>query len=303
LKLDATIKGAVQPGPDAPSNLLAAATSTSQIKLTWKDNANDNTGIEIDRSADGVNFTPLKTLGDVTTYTDTGLSAGKKYYYRVLATNGALISDPSNIAIATTQSSSTLISTGSTWKYLDNGSNQGTNWRNASFNDSSWKSGKAQLGYGDGDEKTVVKYGPSGSSKYITTYFRKTFTVSDPSQIASLSARMIRDDGAVVYLNGHEVWRSNMPGGTIGYKTLASAGVTGSDESKWFTSSLSKSWLVAGTNVIAVEIHQNVGNSADISFDFELKAVVSAPALSLAAGMPSLFSTTKLHAGDPGILQ
>src|SRR5947207_11545166 len=54
------------------------------------------------------------------------------------------------------RSTTTLISTGAVWKYLDTGVNQGTNWRSAAFDDSSWSIGAAQLGYGDGDEATVV---------------------------------------------------------------------------------------------------------------------------------------------------
>ena len=75
----------------------------------------------------------------------------------------------------------TLLSYGATWKYLDNGSNQGTAWRETSFNDASWAQGPAQLGYGDGDEATVVSYGPNANQKYITTYFRKTITVTNAS--------------------------------------------------------------------------------------------------------------------------
>ena len=56
-------------------------------------------------------------------------------------------------------STATLVPTGAAWRYLDNGSDQGTAWREPGFNDASWESGNAQLGYGDGDEQTVVSYG------------------------------------------------------------------------------------------------------------------------------------------------
>ena len=52
---------------------------------------------------------------------------------------------------------------GAVWRYLDNGSDQGTAWRAAAFNDTGWKSGAAELGYGDGDEATVVGYGPNST--------------------------------------------------------------------------------------------------------------------------------------------
>jgi hypothetical protein len=289
--------------PAAPSNLIATPLSASQIKLTWIDNADNNTNYIVERSTDGKLFTPLPSIGDVATFTDSGLSSGKKYYYEVRATLGALSSDFSNIASATTHSSLTLIAAGSTWKYLDNGTDQKSGWRATSFNDSTWKSGKAQLGYGDGDEATVVKFGSNSSRKYITTYFRQKFTLKDPTQITSLSAQLIRDDGAAVFLNNHEVWRSNMPTGTIGYRTLATKSITGSDESKWQIASINKSWLLAGTNLIAVEIHQSSPSSPDISFDFKLTGISTPPpALAGAVALGSLFSKTPVDSLAAGIL-
>lgn len=163
----------------------------------------------------------------------------------------------------------TLVPAGATWKYLDNGSNQGTAWRDASFVDSTWASGPAQLGYGDGDEATVVSFGPNSSAKYITTYFRHAFNVTNPAAFTSLNLQLKRDDGAVVYLNGTEVYRSNMPTGTISYTTPASAAAS-DDGGTWLSASLSSSLLVSGANVLAVEIHQSSGTSSDISFDLLL---------------------------------
>src|SRR5262245_32232553 len=91
-----------------------------------------------------------------------------------------------------------LVNKTATWKYLDNGSNQGTAWVQSAFNDSTWSSGPAQLGYGDGDEATVVSYGPNSANKYITTYFRHHFNVVNPTAYVSLSLSVLRDDGAVV---------------------------------------------------------------------------------------------------------
>jgi hypothetical protein len=177
----------------------------------------------------------------------------------------------------------TLLPYGSSWKYLDNGSNQGTAWRSSSFSDAAWSTGNAQLGYGDGDEATVVRYGSSPTYKYVTTYFRKTISVSNPAQFSSLSLGIKRDDGAVVYINGTERYRTNMPTGTISYSTLASADA--SDDGRTAqTVTLSPSILVTGNNVIAVEIHQRTRSSSDISFDLQLNATstsdVTAPLIS-----------------------
>lgn len=167
-----------------------------------------------------------------------------------------------------------LISQGSLWKYLDNGSNQGTAWRASGFNDVAWASGNAQLGYGDGGEATLVSYGPSSTNKYRTTYFRKSFTVSSPSAYSSFTLGLLRDDGAVVYLNGVEVARSNMPTGTISYTKLASTNITGANESIFYNFALSPSAFVSGTNVFAVEVHQVSAGSPDLSFDLKLDAIL-----------------------------
>lgn len=163
-----------------------------------------------------------------------------------------------------------LVPTNATWKYLDNGTNQGTAWRATSFNDSTWPSGPAQLGYGDGDEATTVGFGPDASNKFITTYFRRAFSVANASLFNALTLRLMRDDGAVVYLNGVEVWRTNMPTGTVGHLTLASTAIAGTAESTFVQTAISPSLLVTGTNVIAVELHQSGGTSTDISFDLQL---------------------------------
>jgi secreted PhoX family phosphatase len=162
----------------------------------------------------------------------------------------------------------TLVAAGSTWRYLDDGSNQGTAWRAFGFDDTTWKSGRAPLGYGD-PVTTLVSYGSSSTRKYITTYFRQRFTAG--TRFTSMSLRLRRDDGAVVYLNGVEVARSNMPTGTVSSTTVASSTVGGSSETAFFTFPVSAQ-LYAGTgaNVIAVEIHQRSGSSSDLVFDASL---------------------------------
>jgi hypothetical protein len=177
-----------------------------------------------------------------------------------------------------------LIPVGATWRYLDNGSDQGTAWRATGFADGGWAQGPAELGYGDGAEATVVGCGPSAptcnSGNFVTTYFRKTFTVVDAGSIAALELAMQRDDGAVAYLNGVEVARTNMPASSIAYTTLASTAVSGSGETTFLTFPLSASAVSTGSNVLAVEVHQSGATSSDVSFNASLK-VTSGAALSL----------------------
>lgn len=168
----------------------------------------------------------------------------------------------------------TLVAFGTSWKYLANGSNQGTAWRGTGFSDASWTTGNAQLGYGDGDEATVVSYGPDANNKYATTYFRKVVSIADVNAYANYTFNCRRDDGMVVYVNGTEVWRNNMPTGTIAYNTWASTACS-DDGGTVQTVALSKaaSMLVSGNNTIAVEMHQSGGTSSDLSFDFQLQGL------------------------------
>ncbi len=167
-----------------------------------------------------------------------------------------------------------LVDTGAVWSYLDDGLDPSTQWKEPDFVDGGWAFGPSELGYGDGDEATVVSYGSSASNKHMTTYFRHSFEVVDKSQLASAQIRLIRDDGAVVYLNGSELFRSNMPQGNINYLTPASSNISGGVETEFVYYSLDPDRLINGTNILAVEIHQDVVTSSDISLDLILEAIV-----------------------------
>ncbi|MEO8067171.1 MAG: metallophosphoesterase family protein [Flavobacteriales bacterium] len=172
-----------------------------------------------------------------------------------------------------------LVPLGATWKYLDNGSNQGSAWRASAFNDGTWASGPAQLGYGDGDEATVVSYGPNAASKYITTYFRKTFTIANVSAYPAFLLELLRDDGVIVWVNGVEAMRNNVAEGTIGYTAGTYASVSGLDEVRRYEQLLPAALFVNGNNTIAVEMHQYNGSSSDLSFDLRLTGLDNVPSL------------------------
>lgn len=198
------------------------------------------------------------------------------YVLKLTANDGELqASDDVMVTVSRPAALGTIIPAGSEWKYLDDGSNQETAWRALTFDDSNWKSGKAQLGYGDGDEATVVSYGDDSQRKFITTYFRKTFTVVDVRSVTALTLKVVRDDGIVVYLNGNDqpVMKDNMPEDEPNYQTFASNALGGTDESAWIEKDIAPASLREGTNVLAVEIHQCNLTSSDISFDLQLDAL------------------------------
>jgi hypothetical protein len=187
-----------------------------------------------------------------------------------------MTSAPVTIKVSPFVTTTTLIPRGSFWRYLDDGSNQGAVWRATNFNDNAWASGRARLGYGSDGEVTPLNFGVS-SNKYITYYFRRGFNVSDLSVITNLTYRLLRDDGAVVYLNSNEVYRSNMPGGAITYLTGAFSSVSGGDEQTFYETNTGPTHLRIGTNTLAVEIHQVDGMSSDVGFDLELIATGPPP--------------------------
>lgn len=149
------------------------------------------------------------------------------------------------------------------WRFLDNGTDQGTAWRQPGFDDTGWRSGIGEFGYGDGGERTHVSYGSDPNDKHITTYFRTTFTSTGAPNTASIYMRV--DDGAVVYVNGVEAVRDNMPSGPIGHETLALAR-NGGAESSSRHHPVDPLLLRRGTNTIAVEVRQARADDDDLSF-------------------------------------
>ena len=169
----------------------------------------------------------------------------------------------------------TLVPFGSSWSYNDTGVFPGASWCSPSFRGrlTGWKSGPAKLGYGKGDESTVVSYGDNALNKNITTYFRRTFP-SPNVTLESLTLHVLRDDGVRVYLNGTEILRNNMPLGLITSTTTAVTNLNGfAAEHALATTTVALSNLVAQGNLIAAEVHQAAANSTDLGFDLELTGI------------------------------
>ena len=169
-----------------------------------------------------------------------------------------------------------VIPANTTWRFLASSSAPATSWKNAGFDDHAWSQGMSPLGYNEAklnmDCATVLSYGNDPANRYPASYFRKTFNVINPSVITGLVVNARINDGMVVYLNGNEVLRQNMPAGTINHGTLAAMSFP---TTLWTTNPLPTTWLVQGTNVLAVEVHQATVSSADLIMDLTLTARVS----------------------------
>ena len=156
----------------------------------------------------------------------------KNYFLRTTIGFSLLIS--LTFLSAKSLAQTTIFGVTSSWKYLDDGSNQGTNWRNSTFSDATWKTGNSELGCGDSPVTIMAAY-------KIGYYFRKTISISNPTQFSNFTMKVRRDDGIVVY-----------------------------DGSTIFTATLANSLFTNGNNLIAVEVHNRSTSSSDITFEMQL---------------------------------
>ncbi len=154
----------------------------------------------------------------------------------------------------------TLFQKGSTWNFYDQGSLDGKNWTAAGYIATDWASGTAPIGYGKTQAATQT------TASLPTYYFRKKFTLNEaPQSDATLSLQYVADDGFVIYINGTEAGRYNMPSGNVSYSTYATTYANGNPDEGTLT--LPAELLRQGNNTIAVEVHNNNATSSDILWD------------------------------------
>ncbi|MBT3168628.1 MAG: hypothetical protein HN334_02035, partial [Candidatus Cloacimonetes bacterium] len=158
----------------------------------------------------------------------------------------------------------------SEWKYYDQGDIGDADWKNQSFDDTNWSTGYGEFGF-QLDEPDEPNENTQLTPGYITYYFRKSFEIDNLDAYTNLYIYLLCDDGAVVWLNGEELCRSNMPDDNISYDTYAVDNITSDDddnrETQFQKITVSSSDLNAGENIIAVEVHQHENGMDDLSFD------------------------------------
>lgn len=175
--------------------------------------------------------------------------------------------DPSNNTFSKTvavinEVDNIFFTQGSSWRYWDAPSNPGVLWNTIGFDDSAWSVGMGHMGFGEGDELTELN---SGSVSY---YFRKKIDIPDATQLDEMYMHMIHDDAAVVYINGQEVFRTElMPLGTITHSTAARQSSNSTNENEFYTYKIDPSYFVSGLNTIAVSVRNRSATNADLSFN------------------------------------
>src|ERR1051325_2444637 len=158
--------------------------------------------------------------------------------------------------------------------YEQSGTDLGTAGRARNYDDSAWPAGEglfyATTANLPAPKNTPLTLGPN------TYYFRTSFVYTGAPAILSMSLRHIMDDGIVLYLNGTEISRFNMPGGSISYTNNSSSAILNAVVRTGGAVAITN--LVIGTNVLAAEVHQtsNTNSGIDAVFGAELTAVVEA---------------------------
>jgi len=140
-----------------------------------------------------------------------------------------------------------------------------TQWASLDFDDSDWLPGATGIGYGDGDDATVLS---DMRGNYQSVYMRRRFKVDDPQQLHNLILEMAYDDGYVAYLNGYEVGRSaNME--NRGTPPAFDQGPSQSHEADKAPDTINlrglASFMKSGENVLALQVHNRSLTSSDLS--------------------------------------
>jgi hypothetical protein len=156
------------------------------------------------------------------------------------------------VGVSTTTHALPLVNFGEMWSYWpDSLGDPNVNYTRPSFTPTAlWRSGKTPIGFGDTSLATFL---PVTSTNMVTFYARKVVTLN--GYVVAANGSLLVDDGAVVYVNGVEVFRSNLPLGSLTRVTPATTSVGGADEKKLLTFTIAASRFVLGNNVIAVEVH------------------------------------------------
>ncbi|MBN1672524.1 MAG: DUF4832 domain-containing protein [Kiritimatiellae bacterium] len=293
---DATTASA-QP-PAAPGGLRAVPLSSSTIRLDWTDNADDEDGFRIDRRQSGVTeWVRVATPpADAVTHTDTGLPAETKFYYKIRAYNEGGSSGDSAVVAAITQAHTR-------WLYRKGTADvraAPANWLSAEFDDSAWRPAALPIGYSDTAEE-----GPFGTTlddmrgRYTCVLLRAALIVPGPAQVNRLDLSVRYDDGFVLWINGQEIARVNVPGvsGTVPpFDGIATAAIEPTAWSRALTGAEIPA-LLAGTNVLAVQLFNAAAESSDCLFDGECAAIcepLPAATDADADGMPDAWEAVHL---------
>ncbi len=258
------------PAPPAAPVVTASATGPSSVKLTWPTQADATGGFIVKRGGTQVGSTlPAGT----TSFDDTGLTQGTTYSYTVSAVDSLGQQTASAPASVTTTAQATLVGSTAGWRWRFAATAPDSAWTGVAYDDSAWATGSGAFGFGSTIVTTDISVG-APSPRPLSAQFRTTFQVPDLNAVgSSVSLTFVADDGVVLYLNGVEVTRQNLPAGALtadSYATAAPRSTT--SNANPVTVTVPKSALRSGTNVLSGESHANYRSTPDLLFRATLTA-------------------------------
>ena len=185
------------------------------------------------------------------------------------------------------------------WRYLVPNASTPASWINPGYDDALWNTGEASVGYGDGDDNSMVAPGTR------TVYLRYEFTIDDTSKIVNALLSIDYDDGFIAYLNGHVIALNGFDAGSPLYNTFSGVDHEaamyggGVPENFILNEDSVKSWINNGINTLAVEVHNASAASSDLTakpfLSFAVKDETILWLEELPAWFPTIGISSNLH--------
>ncbi len=259
--------------PSSPSGLTGQVAADGKVLLNWSPSS-DNVGVTA--------YEVLRKDRVIATVTDTSAAlpaapGGIKYFVRAVDAQGNRSASTTGIDPSTQPPGNTvetIVPTGSNWNYRYDANGAPTGWTRVGFDDSSWSTGAAPIGWGQASLGTSLTTG--ASPKPLTSFYRKTFQVADMTRVVKLDLSTRADDGIVLYVNGTEVRRVNVDPGPDGVGVYANLAVSAASAlANPVTVEVPGDLLRTGTNVITASVHSNYRSTPSHSFALSAKATIS----------------------------
>ena len=256
---------------------ISCSTSIGGVTISWKNNASgDPASISVTR--DGTPLPDSPFPGNTTSVLDPAGTV-RPHLYSVKAGFGPPFDALDCPALECISGSElTLVEVGEDWRFFrgteeptpNQAGNPTLDWTQIGFDDSGWEIGATGIGYGDGDDATILS---DMRNNYVSVYLRYPFEVAEASALRALSLRVDYDDGFVAYLNGVEIARAGLAPAFAPPNFRVPA--QNHEASGFEDFEVSEGMLEAGTNVLAIQVHNTTRDSSDLSLTPELVGEIS----------------------------
>ena len=284
--------------PNVITNVTVAVTNRGDVSETFTNALRDVTAAPILVGTRVVTNLAAYAVTNVIFAWNTATNAGFKAGFHTLEAGTGPVPGETNLVNNTNQitvivangvTTNALVAMNAVWKYTDKGLDiTAAPWQSADYYDGFWSSGAAPLGYTLPNIATAIGYGGVSSNRYTTTYFRREFTLDLPP--LSLTGRLMRAHGVILYLNGTEIARQNMPPGPVTYASLASNTVSGAAATNYFGFVVPPAAIAVGRNLLTAELHLSAATNTTAGFALELTSVnptvPSSPSVSATSVQP-----------------